>query len=676
MRRLLQLALLLAAALSFLPSAALAGAWLPADEIGKSRDGSPWTAIGASPSGALVATYVIAAQDGLGVERVTARRPAGSTRWGRLPAVPVGIQDVETLRVADDGTATLAGYEDTATGDIWTEQLRAGETTWSARTVHTTSGVSMPAVIRAGTRLIVGFAETRPTGDVVVVRESPTGADGTWSSPQEWPANVGGACPSGSLADVGSRYGGGGGVARSVVLASNDRGDLAVAWFCSGSNGAVIAYAERPAGTAWSAPITLPTDLRPAISELSLALDGAGRPTIAFLAGGTNGETPAAVTRRGLNGQWPAPVALGASSRVQPPPSLILRPDGTPVVVWAGPTAIHAAVPTPGSTPEAWSDASLPVSPPQVPGQSVVPARPSVALSDGGVVVAWNSVERTAGDGDFDTYVDGARFADGWSPITRVTRGLTYAIDETSDALGNLYLGALTVSPGAPTLTYSLLAYDGSPPSFGSTGASVDVPATGEPGAELTMRATSVDLLSPLRLTTWDFGDGTPPVTTRPGGASTVTHTYATPGTYTVRITSVDIASNATETTRTITIAAAPTPTPSPSPEPTPTPTPTPPLPTATRTCATKRTLKLNWWTPKRLTRIRVTVDGKTVQRLRGTARSTRLTLTSPVPKVFDVRIIGTGIDGRRYVSTRDFRLCGSKAPSNRVQELRLRRVG
>jgi len=89
------------------------------------------------------------------------------------------------------------------------------------------------------------------------------------------------------------------------------------------------------------------------------------------------------------------------------------------------------------------------------------------------------------------------------------------------------------------------IAYDATPPRLASATVPSEVPV----GNTVQLRSRFVDAWSDLGATTWDFGDGSPPVT-----GPTVTHAWAARGSYDVEVTAADVHGNAATTPFTIVV--------------------------------------------------------------------------------------------------------------------------
>ena len=95
------------------------------------------------------------------------------------------------------------------------------------------------------------------------------------------------------------------------------------------------------------------------------------------------------------------------------------------------------------------------------------------------------------------------------------------------------------------TSTLHLIARDTTPPTLAHLG----LPATGSVGGAIRASADARDRWQGVQLT-WDFGDGTPPVS-----GSNISHTYARAGRFLVRIVASDAAANTTIEEHSISIA-------------------------------------------------------------------------------------------------------------------------
>jgi hypothetical protein len=101
-----------------------------------------------------------------------------------------------------------------------------------------------------------------------------------------------------------------------------------------------------------------------------------------------------------------------------------------------------------------------------------------------------------------------------------------------TDALGAQSVAAAAFQAAGPQLT------------------AMSVPAGGAPDEQLSFSVTARSAFASVAGTSWDFGDGAPPVV-----GDAVSHAYAQAGAYTVTITSIDGVGNATEVRRQVSIA-------------------------------------------------------------------------------------------------------------------------
>ncbi|WP_231398397.1 PKD domain-containing protein [Conexibacter woesei] len=350
-----------------------------------------------------------------------------------------------------------------------------------------------------------------------------------------------------------------------VVLGTGASGvqQTAVAWRPDGSAVAVWErYGQLESAVLHGATWSSVTPLGAGYS-IQLALDGAGRATIAYQ--GTSGRSEQ-VRSQALDDTWGAAhqVSVDTPGESYYVPSLSVASDGTAVVSWAE---------EPNGNPyfAATRDANGTWSAP-------------VQVGTGG----WLGGGASAGDGGFAALAWPGDSGSSPSMQTPVLTGSSWSTPDVQawgsangdspvlagDGHGSAVAVFTDNSGGAHA---SFLDHSG-PYLRG-----LDVPSSAVAGHAYAPSVNPVDAFSATGDTTWDFGDGTAPVT-----GATPSHTYAAAGTYTVTIASQDAHGNTTTATRTVTVTAAPAGGDTPSDQPTSTTTAT--TPSTTTTTTTTRT--------------------------------------------------------------------------------------
>lgn len=187
--------------------------------------------------------------------------------------------------------------------------------------------------------------------------------------------------------------------ARGVRVAADRDGNATAVWESWDTSGRTIQTASRPAGGAWSAPVTVSGGLEGSAPDV--VVDVAGDVTVAWLAVAhyayTGGPFPKAVYQvraavRSVSGTWSEPTAVSAQEVLygndpsQEPrlgaPRLVVDSTGTVTAAWSRWTAEGLVVDSATRSPdeEAWS-ASTTVAAGSSPSLGVAP--------DGDVTMVW-----------------------------------------------------------------------------------------------------------------------------------------------------------------------------------------------------------------------------------------------------------------------------------------------
>ena len=473
-------------------------------------------------------------------------------------------------------------------------------------------------------------------------------------------------------------------------LVEDAAGDAAVSWRnpldTTSYNGPGTArVALRAAGSSsWSAPVDVstPGDTIGA-GTIGLGIDSGGVATAAWT-DTTHGAVEAATLAPGASaGSAPAQVGAGTNLFT---PTLAETGDGAATLAWLSEDAslkrqvVVAAHRATGSGP--WSPA------PALSGADRYATTLSLAAAPGGVVRAvWADTDRIDGGPPYPPYtVRVDRFSGlSWDAMTDLTAQADsasspiVALSPTGDAT------TVWLSKDGTTVTRVRAALDDvTPPTL-----SLAVPAGATAGDDVPFSVTTSDAGGGVGVS-WSFGDGTPATS----GAA-VTHAFAVAGTYTVTATATDAAGNATSATATITISAppvppaptpSPTPTPTPSPSPTPTPSPTPSptpaskpvpgskpattnaasviaLPAASKSCTSRRTLKITLHAPKGTTiaRTTVSVTGRKAMSYTGSRAHAPITLTGLPKGTYTVTVKVTLSTKKTLTLARKYKTCAPK---------------
>lgn len=426
-------------------------------------------------------------------------------------------------------------------------------------------------------------------------------------------------------------------------------GDAAVVWFEYGSKEIVYA-ATRPAGGAWSQPVPL-SDVNGYSAEPDITIDPQGNATAVWTTGPQNQLGVVQAATRPAGGAWSQPVTLSDESVVASAPHVVADPQGDLTAVWdvGGDEGVIQSKTRPAGSE--WDSAAVDVS-----AEASLSSNPQIATdAQGDVVAVWQQKDIHAASG-FHYYVQTARLASGsWSAPLTISRedGLAMNPELAVDPDGNVTvvwewgplatgtasglqtrsggsdgswgaIGYVEASPGAVlepgpsdvqlvadpqgdvaavwegwsapnyivrtarrsaagtwsspltlstgntlfpriavdpqgtvTAVWSGLngtnravrsrVFDPVPPEING----MTVPTTGVVGQTVSMSVDAVDVWSPVA-GSWDFGDG------GTGTGASVDHCYSTAGERTVTVTGTDGGANETSDSRTITIEPNP----------------------------------------------------------------------------------------------------------------------
>ena len=292
-------------------------------------------------------------------------------------------------------------------------------------------------------------------------------------------------------------------------------------------------------------PLVLPTGSRP--DAIAITPDGA----TAWVANyGTSTVVPIELNNNDAVG---SPIALPAGSR---PTGLAVTPDGQHLLVADSGNGMVSDV-----TLATGAVRSVPLEPagaanaPEPYGVAITPDGATAWITDASnnVLVPFAIASDTAG----------SPVAVGQHPVAvavvATTNGLTaYVADEFSSEVSVVDVGAATpkqtstiaTAPGPDTLAVT--------PDQAPVAAFTDTPGTTTSLTTFDASASHTVPAGGALSYTWDFGDGTPPVTV---ATPTTTHQYSTPGVYTVTLTVTDALGTSTTvayTGQTITLDGGP----------------------------------------------------------------------------------------------------------------------
>lgn len=289
--------------------------------------------------------------------------------------------------------ATMAG---SASAADWLPQVNASAAVPSTEKFDVMS-LQDVAVDGEGNATAVWIQATTDGPEIIEAATRPVG--GAWSD------SVPIAGPSQSKVDL--------------QLVVNSEGDAAVLWIAYGGGEQVVRAATRPAGEAWSQPVTL-SDSEGEANEPGLAIDEQGNVTAIWTAdvGWEEGVIEAATFPAG--GEWSEPVELSDDTRAARAPEVAVDPQGNVTAVWVLNTGSRddgvvqsATLPAGGE----WSEEPVDVS-----GEELA-SRPRIVVdAEGDATVVWQQQDIPAGSG-FRIFVQTSHRVDGtWSEPLSLTR--------------------------------------------------------------------------------------------------------------------------------------------------------------------------------------------------------------------------------------------------------------
>jgi hypothetical protein len=306
----------------------------------------------------------------------------------------------------------------------------------------------------------------------------------------------------------------------TTAVAWRPDGSAVAVWDRSGQVESAVLH-----GSTWSSVTPLGQGY-----AVQMALDGDGRATIAYEGASADSEQ---VRSQALDDTWGAAhqVSVDTAHESYYVPSLSVASDGTAVVSWAEEPSGN---PYFASTRDADGTWSAPV---QVGVGGWLGG--GAATGDGAfAALAWTGQSGSMQTPVLDHGSWSAADVQAWG--TANGDGPVLAGDGHGSAVG-----VFTDSSGGVHASY----LDHSGPALRD----LDVPSSAVASHAYSPSVDPVDAFSATGDTTWDFGDGTAPVT-----GTSPSHTYAATGTYTVTIASEDVHGFTTTATRTVTVTDAP----------------------------------------------------------------------------------------------------------------------
>jgi len=526
-RRGLASTVVLLALLASAPSAARAAGWVGATPPASAANGPSGAVVAVDPAGDALAAWTD--DDGAGTQTLLAAwRPAGGP-WG--PPQPLaGDASVDapavTLDAAGNATVVWIASADGVTFAARAMRRDAASGTWSAPHDFTRAPGALAdprTQVRADAsgNAIAAWLEHDASTGVAFVRAAVWSA-GAWSAPT-------------TLSDPADAWVADG----PPQIAPDASGGALVAWTAqrlADPFDHLIQTRTLLAAGGWGAIGTLLPDVGEAISPLRLVGLAGGDVAATWFAGA--GPRLTGAYRQGA-GAWNVdPLSDDVAPACVPLQGLGADADGGATVVWkaASTSGLEAARLTSGG--------------PLSDGTAFASATESAedAAIDRGTVVL---VAHDAASGT-DAVLATRRAGGGWSAPALLSAGGAGeglgGVDVATDAVGDA-LASWTATDALGAKSLAAAAFQAAGPQL----TSVSVPASGTAGAALAVSASARSTFASVAQTSWDFGDGTPPL----AGAS-VAHAYAQAGTYTVTATVTDGVGNATQATRQVAIAPAP----------------------------------------------------------------------------------------------------------------------
>ncbi|MDQ8046969.1 MAG: PKD domain-containing protein [Patulibacter sp.] len=500
------------------------------------------------------------------VAHIGTRTPGGAfAEQLTIPSTQTALPSDAALAVAPNGAAVVALTELQSTNpataaDKYVAYYRpAGSTTWEG-----------PTTIAADAQK----ASAAPTVAVAISADGTAAVGVTHPEPNDTPSEPAPG-ESDQQLDVAIHAAGGAGFAPATRLSQPNRsvgaphlafdahGNLTAAFGVRTSEGASASESDdqwylgvrrRSASTGSFSSVedVSGSSNKASTSDGALGVNDRGDAVLSFQTVATNPTDLAvwSVTRSGPNGSWTAPQRLTPGDGL--PQFAAVSPNGT---AYASFTLLGSS--SAGDCPAISRGA---VGAPMSAGRCVGP----VGLDSYSSKIAFSGDDAVYGFAAFTpgNQNDGSMLAGRWgdtAPLPDVAHdtdvpGQLFGLGAvTADGTGNVLIDWTGATSG-----HRWTQYDATAPTI----ADLTVPATTMAGTAIGVSATATDRWSALGAhePTWDFGDGTAPVT---GPAAT--HVYAAAGTYTVTFHAADAAGNVATRTAAVQVAAAaggPAPTP------------------------------------------------------------------------------------------------------------------
>jgi hypothetical protein len=283
------------------------GAWTAAQTLTpRSGVNASTPSVAISPGGNAVAVWEVYANQGYLIQAST-RQAHGSWTAATTVTQP-GNSSSPRVGMDGNGNAVADWVQTTSNaGAIETANLPASGS-WTSPVALSTPGASATNPTLAVNSLgdaIVGWQTTN--GQILVAERRA----GVWSAPI-------------SIAAAAYRQG-------SPYVALSDHGDAAIAW--TGRGTALVA--TRAAGGTWSAPLTISTQSSGASARI--ALDGSGNAVMIFQLVKYSGNTyvyPVEALSRPAGGAWSTPVTISGANDYASSPNLVATPAGTFTAAW------------------------------------------------------------------------------------------------------------------------------------------------------------------------------------------------------------------------------------------------------------------------------------------------------------------------------------------------------
>lgn len=513
-------------------SASAAPAWLTPTTMSVSGTGVT-PVLGTNPEGDAAAVWW-----GGGGALETRARATGTGSWSEsMPLVAPGQHNVPAVALDGQGDAVAvwqSGVEEKIEGTF--RSISNG--LWGTPVVISPEGVH-PSEAQVAT-------DTQ--GDVVAVWSDREGATGATIEAAVRSPITGDWEPASRLSEVGEppyrdRS------SLHPVVAVGSEGEAVAVWEDDAPERVAGAYklieaAVKPSnGVGWEPPVVLGTEGR--LPQVAMSSRG---DAVAVWpgAGGLYAATLPVSSRT-----WQATVPI-VTTEVENP-RLALDANGDAVAVWEsvaggwgstpGTNTVEAAVKLAGG---AWGSPTrlsesveyshlYPTLDPRI---AITPQGSAIAVWDGYTPTAW-SIQGAVLPAVSDSWQQRVQIAETGGVIAAPSLG----VDEHGNGV------VLWEGREGNDHVVETIEYDASSPVLEG----VSVPSAGVAGKALSFAASPLEVSAALGQTSWNFGDGTPPVT----GAS-VSHAYALPGTYRVTVSTADVFGNVTSASRTLQVSPTP----------------------------------------------------------------------------------------------------------------------